>query len=56
MFRGLLLNAADMDRGIVLIGGGASLRGLDTLVAMETGMPVHAEIPCPVGRLVLERY
>ena len=39
--------AADiMDRGIVLIGGGASLRGLDTLVAMETGMPVHvAEDP-----------
>lgn len=39
--------AADiMDRGIVLIGGGALLRGLDTLVAMETGMPVHiAEDP-----------
>ena len=39
--------AADiMDRGIVLLGGGASLRGLDTLVAMETGMPVHvAEDP-----------
>lgn len=35
-----------MDRGIVLMGGGALLRGLDNLVAMETGMPVHvAEEP-----------
>ena len=32
--------------GHSFIGGGASLRGLDTLVAMETGMPVHvAEDP-----------
>jgi rod shape-determining protein MreB len=30
-----------MDRGIVLTGGGALLRGLDDLVRHETGMPVH---------------
>ncbi|MBF0588146.1 MAG: rod shape-determining protein [Magnetococcales bacterium] len=33
--------AADIvDRGIVLTGGGALLRGLDTLLAEETGLPV----------------
>ncbi|NLT95616.1 MAG: rod shape-determining protein [Clostridia bacterium] len=39
--------AADiMDRGIVMAGGGALLRGFDKLVAIETGMPVHvAEDP-----------
>ena len=39
--------AADIiDRGIMLTGGGALLRGLDKLVAQETGLPVHvAERP-----------
>lgn len=33
--------AADiMDRGIIMTGGGSLLRGLDRLVAEETGMPV----------------
>jgi rod shape-determining protein MreB and related proteins len=35
-----------MDRGIVLTGGGALLRGLDERLRRETGMPVHiAENP-----------
>jgi len=34
--------AADiMDRGIVMTGGSSLLRGLDTLLNRETGMPVH---------------
>jgi rod shape-determining protein MreB len=39
--------AADcMNNGIYLAGGGALLRGLDALLARETGMPVHiAEDP-----------
>jgi rod shape-determining protein MreB len=33
--------AADIvDRGIVMVGGGALLRGLDRLLSQETGMPV----------------
>ena len=33
--------AADiMDRGIVLTGGGALIRGLDKVIKKETGMPV----------------
>ena len=35
-----------MDRGLVLTGGGALLRGLDERIRHETGMPVHiAEEP-----------
>jgi rod shape-determining protein MreB len=35
-----------MDRGIVLTGGGAKLRGLDERLRQETGMPIHiAEDP-----------
>jgi rod shape-determining protein MreB len=33
--------AADiMERGIILTGGGALLRGIDERVAFETGMPI----------------
>ena len=35
-----------IEHGITLTGGGALLRGLDKLIARETGMPVYiAEYP-----------
>lgn len=40
-----------MDRGIMLTGGGALIRGLDMLISEETGIPVHvadAPLDCVV--------
>jgi len=40
------LSADLVDRGIMMTGGGALLRGLNKLIAKETGLPVHiAEDP-----------
>jgi rod shape-determining protein MreB len=35
------LSADLVDRGLILAGGGALLRGIDKLVAEQTGLPVH---------------
>lgn len=44
--------AADIiDNGITLAGGGALLRGLDTLISRETGIPVHIA-PDPLNCVV----
>jgi len=32
-----------VDRGIIMTGGGALIRGLDVLLAQETGLPIHVD-------------
>lgn len=51
------LSADLIDRGIILAGGGALLRGLDKLVSEETGLPVHvADDPLTAIALGTGRY
>lgn len=45
------LSADIIDRGIMLTGGGALLKGLDMLVMQQTGMPVHIA-PTPLDCVV----
>jgi rod shape-determining protein MreB len=50
-----------VDRGIVMTGGGALIRGLDLLLAQDTGLPIHVDedpLTCVVrgtGR-ILDEY
>jgi rod shape-determining protein MreB len=37
------LSSDIVDEGIVMTGGGAQLRGLDRVVALETGLPIHVD-------------
>jgi rod shape-determining protein MreB len=53
-----------VDRGIVMTGGGALIRGLDVLIARETNLPIHVDeepLTCVVrgaGRILddIEKY
>lgn len=46
------LSSDMITRGIVMVGGGALLRGIDTLVGEETGMPVHVSSD-PLSAVIL---
>jgi actin-like ATPase involved in cell morphogenesis len=37
------LSSDIVDRGIVMTGGGALIRGLDVLLQQETGLPIHLD-------------
>ncbi len=37
------LSSDIVDEGIVMTGGGAQLRGLDRILAQETGLPIHVD-------------
>jgi rod shape-determining protein MreB len=53
-----------VDRGIIMTGGGALIRGLDLLLQQETGLPIHVDedpLTCVVrgtGRILddFEKY
>jgi rod shape-determining protein MreB len=53
-----------VDRGIIMTGGGALIRGLDILLSQETGLPIHVDedpLTCVVrgaGRILddFEKY
>ena len=51
------LSADLIDRGLILAGGGALLRGIDKLISEETGLPVHiADDPLTAVALGTGRY
>jgi rod shape-determining protein MreB len=37
------LSSDIVDRGIVMTGGGALIRGLDVVLSQETGLPIHVD-------------